>query len=243
MTTALDMITDSLFQLRVYAPGEPLSAADAALGLKSLNDMLDSWSNETLSCYTILEQSIQMVVGQQQYTVGPGGNLNGTRPLKIIDGPGAAYIMDTNNNRYPVNVVPRDKWNEIGSPKVNSNVPDTLFYDPKFPLGILNLFPVPNIGWTLFFDSYLQLVEFAGLTTQISLPPGYVEAIQTNLAVKLKRYFKSAQMDPDLLMAAREAKGNIKRTNLRENIAEYDGEIVARADGSYNIYTDRTGPT
>lgn len=241
MTTALDMITDALFQLRVYAPGEPLTAADSALGLKALNDMLDSWSNETLSCYAILEQSLVMQPGIAAYTAGAGGDL-AVRPLKIIDGPGAAYLQDTNQNNYPVNVVPRDVWNLIGTRQVNSNVPDTLFYDPQFPRGIINVFPVPNINWTLFFDSYLQLNEFTTLFTEVSLPPGYVEAIQTNLAVKLKRYYKNAQLDPDLLMAAREAKGNIKRTNIRENIAVYDGELIARAEGSYNIYTDRTGP-
>lgn len=239
MASALDLITDALQQLGVYAPGETISAADAATSLKALNDMLDSWSNESLVCVSILEQSLVMVPTISAYTIGPGGNVNSKRPLKLIYGPGAAYMLDPQGNRYPVDVVPRDKWNMIGSTQVNSNVPNTLFYDPQFPLGILNVFPTPNIAWTLFFDSYLQLTDFPDLATDIGLEPGYVEAFQTNLAVKLKRYFKTGPLDPDLLIAALGAKGNIKRTNQRENIAVYDQELVARAEGSYNIYSDR----
>lgn len=243
MAIALDIITDALLMLQVYAPGEVLTDADAEQGLSVLNDMLDSWSNEDLMTYAIFEQEYQMVPGQSQITIGPGGNINTVRPLRLIDGPGAAYIQDLTpgQNNYPVNVVPRDVWNMIGSRTVNSNVPDTLFYDPQYPLGIINLFPVPNLAWNLFFDSYQQLTEFANLYSELTLPVGYKKALQDCLAVELKPYFKTGPLDPMILAKASNSKGNIKRTNLREVIAVYDTEIVSRAAGSYNIYSDRGG--
>src|ERR1700744_536055 len=136
MATAQSLIQTALEQLGVYAPGEVLSAADSSRGLQQLNAMMDSWSNETLICYAIQEQSYPLVVGQNQYTIGPGGNFNGTRPLKIIEGPVSAYIMDENSNRYPMEVIPQDRWNMIGLLTNTSNIPDTLFYDPQYPLGI-----------------------------------------------------------------------------------------------------------
>ena len=42
------------------------------------------------------------------------GDFNMTRPIRIIDGPGTAYIRDSNNNDYAVDVVPQDKWNMTG---------------------------------------------------------------------------------------------------------------------------------
>lgn len=243
--TAIDVITDSLQLLQVYAPGEILSDADAQRSLATLNDMLDDWSNQTLACYAILEQSAPLVPGQQSYTIGkdPTADFNMTRPLKILDGPGTAYVQDVNGNNYPMNVVPRDQWNLYGNRSIliQSDFPDTLFYDPQYPLGVINVLPVPTINYTMFWDSYLQLADFDSLTTAFSFPPGYKRAIVTNLAVALKPYFKTAQIDPLIILEAKERFGNIKRTNMRSNVAVMDPELVSRSQISYNIYTDRVG--
>ena len=236
--TALDLITDSFQKLGIYAPGDVISDADAQRALSVLNDMLDSWSNESLTCFEILEQSGTLQPGVAAYTVGSGGTFNVTRPLKLIDGPGSAYVQDNNANNYPIEVVPRSKWNMIGSRAVTSNIPSMLFYDPQFPLGIINIFPVPTQPWTLFWDSYQQLGSFTNLTTVISLPPGYKKAIQDTLAVELHPYFLTTQINPIILEAASKSKGNIKRTNMRPIVAIYDPEIVSRSSGSYNIYRD-----
>lgn len=240
MATAQSLIQTSLEQLGVYAPGETLTDADAERGLQLLNAMLDSWSNESLACYAIQEQNFPLQVGINQYTIGPGGTFNGTRPIKVIEGPVAAYIKDQNQNRYPVAVIPQDRWNMIGLLTNNSNIPDTMFYDPQYPLGIINIFPTPNQSNTLYFDAYLQFSDFANLTTVMNLPPGYEAAIFSNLAVWLKPFFRDAQLDPDVRLLAMETKGIVKRTNMRENIANYDAEIVSRATPTYNIYRDST---
>lgn len=239
--TALDIITDALQGIGVYAAGEPITAADSVLCLQRLNTMVDSWSNEALMTYAILEQSGLLIPGQYQYTIGTGGNFNMTRPLRILNSPGTCYIVDSTGNRYNLEVVPRDRWNLIGNlTQVTANFPNTLFYDPQYPLGIINLYPKPNVGWTLYWDSYLQLTDFADLTVVLSLPPGYQAALQDNLSVELWRFFKpdNAPIPPTTLAIAARSKGNVKRTNIRENISNYDPELVSRANGSYNIYSD-----
>lgn len=236
--TALECITDALQKIGVYAPGEVVSAADAERGRITLNDMLDSWSNESLMCYAIKENSFLLTPGIAAYTVGLGGAFDTTRPLKILTGPGTCYLQDNNLNNYNINVIPQDQWNLIGTRAVNSNVPDTLFYDPQFPLGIINLFPTPNIAYTLFFDSYLQLVDFTDLTQTLSLPPGYAKAIKDNLAIELHPYFAASQISPIIIESASRSKGNIKRLNTRDNVALYDPEIVSKSTPTYNIYND-----
>lgn len=244
MTTANDIIQDSLEMLGVYSPGDTMSNADAQRGLSTLNSMLDSWSNESLACFAILEQSGSLVAGTSTYTIGSGGAFNVTRPIRLIDGPGAAYSVDVNGNRYPIDVVPRDQWNLIGnvSSIMTSNYPTTLFYDPQYPLGVMNFWPTPNIGITAYWDSYLQLTDFSSLTATMSLPPGYYEALTTNLAVNLKPYFTTFQLDPVVAIRAAKALGNIKRSNIRPVEAVYDPEIVASGSTkTYNPYTDSYG--
>ncbi len=240
-TTALDVITDVLQLLQVYAPGETVSDADAERVLTVLNDMLDDWSNQSLACYAILEQSGALVVAKSSYTIGTGGDFNTTRPIKILDGYGTAYVQDANGNNYQMDVVGRDRWNLIGNRTnvVNSNFPNTLFYDPQFPLGVISVNPVPNQTYTMFWDSYAQLADFGSLTTTFSFPPGYKRAIVTNGALAAKPYFKTAQIDPLIVEEAAMRFGNVKRSNLRPVVAAMDPEIVARSSsGGYNIYTD-----
>lgn len=244
--TAQSVIQDALELLQAYSPGESVTAADFARGMSTLNQMLDVWSNYTLACYEVLEQSFTLVPGQQSYTIGlgpPPGQLAMTRPLRILDGPGTAYVQDFNGNNYGVSVVPRDQWNLYGNRSIliQSDFPDTLFYDPQYPLGVINVMPVPTIGYTMFFDSYLQLAEVTALNSSIILPPGYERAIVTNLAVRLKAYFNKAQIDPLVALEAASTLGDIKRTNMRSNVAVMEPEMVSHAQISYNPYTDRSG--
>ncbi len=240
MPTALDYLTDSLQGIGVYAAGETITSADALLCLQRLNTMMDSWSNESLMTYAQMEQSGTLVPGKYQYTVGPGGDFNMIRPLRILGGGGTCYIQDSNGNRYNLEVVPKDRWNLIGNiSQVNANFPSTLYYNPQFPLGIINLYPIPNTSYTLYFDSYLQLSNFTDLAMEMTLPPGYRAAIQDNLSVELWRFFKpdNAPIPQITLAVAARSKGNVKRTNIKENIANYDPELVSRANGTFNIYT------
>jgi len=240
--TVRDMIQDAVEKLGVYAAGEVLSAADARRSMAVLNDMIDSWSNESLTCYAILEESGPLNVGQQQYTIGPGGYFNVPRPIRINDAPGSAYIQDSQGNIYPLDVVPKNTWNLIGQRFVNSNLPDTLYYDNQYPLGIINIFPVPNINYTIFFDSYRQIDSFNNLDQQLVMPPGYKKAIQDNLAVELHPYFKPDQEEvpQKLLVIAARSKGNVKRANMRQMVARYDSELVSRINVTPNIFTGGT---
>jgi len=80
MTTALDIITSALKRINSYAPGEPLAAVDAQDALDTLNDLLETWSNEHLTVYNNNEYVLPFVAGQYQYTVGNyvGGTFTGT---------------------------------------------------------------------------------------------------------------------------------------------------------------------
>jgi hypothetical protein len=238
--TAQTIIQDAFELLQIYAPGEQAVAADLARGLSVLNDMLDNWSNLPLNCYYIVQNSFVLVPGQNQYTIGPGGNINTTRPVKVLDGPGAAYVQDFNGNNYNVAVVPLDQWNLYGnrSDEIVSDFPDTMWYDPQWPLGIVNVIPFPTIGYTFFFMSMQQFSDLTSLTSAFSLPPGYKRAVTTNLAISLAPYYKTAQLNPMIVAEALKTLGDIKRTNMRPNVALMDPELVSRAQISYNIYTD-----
>lgn len=241
MTTAREMIQDALEMLRIYAPGEDANAPDMARGFSVLNDLNDSWSNESLACFAWLTQTFTMISSQSAYTVGGvGADITGPRPLRVSDAPGAAYILDNNGNKYLMDVVDQLTWNLRTTAIANSNLPDTLFYDPQFPLGIIKIWPTPTGGYTCSFLSYLQLTDFGNLDTDVSFPPGYKLAYTTDLAISLKPYFKTANLDPVVVERASRAKAAIKRNNLRTQISVFDPELVSRGNNVYDIYNDRS---
>lgn len=238
--TALSIITDAFQQIKVYAPGVTLGDADAERGLVCMNEMLDEWSNTPYACFANLEQSFPLVSGKQAYTIGLTGSpdITATRPIAILTGMGAAYLVDTNANRYPVNVIQQDQWNTIGKLNTTSQLPDTLFYDPQFPLGILNVFPLPSSTYTMYFDARLQLANLSNLASTFSLPPGYRAAVKNNLCIRLWPYYKQGDPNALLIGLATQSLGDVKRSNIKLSPSPYDGAIVSKAKSAYNIFTD-----
>jgi hypothetical protein len=239
MTSARELTQTALESLQVYAPGEDISQPDAARGWRTLNQMIDSLSNESLACFAWLTQTFTLVPGQPQYTVGPGGFINGARPLRVSDAPGSAYLLDVNQNRYLMDVLDQLAWNTITTAVADSDLPDHLFYDPQFPLGIINIWPTPDVGYTCSFLSYLQLNEFTSPDTSVSFPPGYELFFWSSLACMLKPFYQNAVLDPDVRKVAIDSKAAIKRNNIRPQIAVFDAELISRGNAVYNIYADR----
>lgn len=230
--------------LQALGSGETPTAAESNDGLIALNALIDSLSNENLMLYQLQEQSFTLTVNTSQYTIGSGGTINVTRPLAITQ----AYVQDSSTNKYLMKIVQRPEWNQLttSGTQVTSQIPDTLFYDPQFPLGVINIFPIPLIGYSVYFDSRLQLSQLADLTTALSLPVGYERMLVYNLAVEISSMFgipipPVAPGAKNVGMIAAEAKANVKRTNIPEVIAGYDQAIVSRSYATYNIYRDGPG--
>jgi hypothetical protein len=244
MPTALDVIQDGLENTGIFSAGEIIGDADAERCLAILNDMLDSWANESLICFTLLEQSFVLQSNKSVYTIGTtgGADLPMLRPIRINEGPASAYFQDSNLNNYDCEVVTRVAWNLIGSRAIGANIPSKLFYDPQFPLGVINLFPIPNGGLplTCFFDSYQPISQFTGLAQAVTFPPGYPLAIKKNFALFAGPYFKPDGWTPSpaLVQQAAEAKAAVKRSNTRNVTIVYDPELSPRASATYNVYRD-----
>jgi hypothetical protein len=238
--TGQSIIQDSFEGIKVYSPGVSVMAADSSRALSCLKQMLDEWSNESLTCFANVEQSFVLVPGKSSYTIGLYNNadINLARPLAISTGLGTAYLMDSNNNRFPVQVIEQDQWNQIGLLTPQTDLPDTLFYDPQNPMGIINVYGTPSVAHTLFFDSRLPFAAIPSLTTPISLPPGYVSAIVNNLRIRLWPYFKQGDPSVWYMQLATDSLAKIKRTNMKISPSKYDSAIVSKATSGYNIFND-----
>jgi len=209
MATAQEIIEDALADIGAVDPLETLTANEAAHGLRKLNELLESWSNESLAVYQILQEGFATVAGTGSYTIGSGATWNTTRPLRIE----SAFLRDSAANDTPLAVLNREEYDSIPL-KTTQYRPEELFYYPTAAQGTVYLRGVPDAVYTVYLNSHKQLQSFTALTTTVVLPPGYLRAIKSNLALDLAPGYNKTQ---SVLLAAiaRDSKAAIKRINSR----------------------------
>lgn len=231
MSTARDLIRRSLLLIGAIAPGETPSADESSDALKTLNEMLDSWSNENLIINAKTRETFPLIPGKSSYTMGPSGDFNTLRPVKIDD----FYVKDNETSvELPVASVNQDEWNSIRLKGTTSALPISIYAQGTAPLYTLNVWPVPSSANLLGIVSSKPLGQLASLNTEIELPPGYLKAIRYNLAIELcPEYGREPSMV--ILKNADEGRENIKRTNIKPTYMETD--MGLRARGMFNINT------
>ncbi len=204
--SATQIITDALEKLGVYAPGEAVAVSDLNRGLTVLNDMLDQWQVESLFVFALTTLTIALQNTAPTYSIGPPGSaasITTGRPPRIQAGPGAASV-NVGGTDTPINVVSQLEWSAIQSRSTVQGTPDTLFYDPQYPVGILNFSPTPNAaGMVATFYGYTPFYRFAALNTAAQFTQGTVDALKSNLAITAKPYFADAAAAIDPVVALR----------------------------------------
>ena len=178
MTTALRIITSALRKAGVLTMGETPAADDAIDCLEMLNDMIASWSNDSLIVYARTLESFPVVSGTTSYTIGSGGTFDTARPIRII----SAYVRSATID-YPLQVINDENYADVGIKSIGG-IPQFLNYTNEYPLATINLFPAPTTGYSLFLLTEKQLSEFT-LNQTVALPPGWKRALIYNLAMEL----------------------------------------------------------
>jgi len=89
MTTPRELITGALRLINVVQANENPTADDMDISFEALNAMLDSWSNEKLSIFSMNPYEFQLAANQKEYTLGPGGDWEITRPMELL----MMYVM------------------------------------------------------------------------------------------------------------------------------------------------------
>lgn len=230
-TTAYDLIVRSMKLAKILAAGETPSAEEGTDALATLNDILENWDTEPLSLWSTNNFVGATVAGQASYTIGPGGNLDTTRPSQI----NGAFVTYSG---VDFQVVPIEQltYNQISLKTYQQPLPEKLLYVNDFPLGRITLWPVPSmaIPLTLTFDRLLT--QIPTLSTAINYPPGAAKALRYALAVELAVEF-GAPVDAGLVVLASDAKADFKRANKVPVRSTYDAGLV----GIHGVGNWRTG--
>jgi hypothetical protein len=213
--TALELITNALYEINAVPPGETASSDDAALGLSKLNRLLDNWNAESLFIYGTTLSDFTLTINHNPHTIGVSGSgadfiVATARPPKIEAA--ALILTDQTPNIYsPLEIVDGDWWINNPTPTLATQVPYYLYPNYSWPLGQIYLWPVPTTAYGIRLKLWTLLSQLA-LTDTFSLPPGYQDAITLSLAESLTAPH-GAQLSPILVKNASEARARIKSLN------------------------------
>lgn len=238
--TAQGVITSAMRLIGAVASGETPTTDELNDGLSVLNDMIDGWNAESLMIFTNGNyQEFPLTVGQQDYTMGLGGDFNTTRPAEIE----RMGIVSLNNPAQPLELpmayLTQAQWASIPVKLINSTLPLAVYDDGGFPLRTLHFRYIPLIPCNVRVYSWTPLSYFYNLSNSYSFPPSYAKAIRYNLAVDLAAEFgiENAMQFQLVTAQAIESKAIIKRKNSKLLDLKCDSALVGNSR-TYNWITD-----
>ncbi len=163
MTTARDIINQSMKSIGVLGLGQTLNAEDINDGFTRLQNMVNQWQVKRWLVPSLYD--IAMIGNNEKSNrIGPGQYWNTLRPDKIM----AAYFIQLNSGvsspvsfpLYPL--FSYEDYSRISLKELNS-WPTRYFYDNQFPYGNVFIWPIP----TPSYEIHLILKSALGFSTSI----------------------------------------------------------------------------
>lgn len=239
MATVLDLITDSLRELRVINATDAPASEDADLGLRRLNLIVDDWNAQREAIYAETFSTFVLVPATQPHLIGPSGTTGWDtvtqRPVAISR---ASLIIGT--ARYPIAVRDRTWYAGLYDPELTGAQPSDLWYEPDWPNGKCYFYPVPSSAYSVELLLRTILAPFT-LAATLSMPPGYEHGLMLTLAEQLAPSFgQAAQLTPQTVREASRLRAVIQMNNKPDvHISTVDAGMPQAGGGRRGDY--RTG--
>ena len=208
MGTARNIITKAMQKAGILTRNEVPASDEANDALDALNDLLASWSNDSLLITARVTENFTLSAGVGVYTIGVGQAFNTIRPIKIIE----SHINSGTISYDSMYLCPDEVYQDLDL-KTQQGIPDTLNYTNAYPYGTINLYPYPSSGYVLSLTSEKELSQFT-LDETVNLPAGWNRALIYNLAIELCPEY-GQQIDPMTLKIANQSKGLLSKSIMK----------------------------
>jgi hypothetical protein len=228
MATGKTVLLGALRLLNVKQSSEALATDELEDGKDSLNELIDSWSNQKLIQPALVEVTHTLTASDAQYSIGSSGDINTTRPLKIE----SAWIRKSNLD-YQVDMIENQEWSNLFRKTTETPFPRKLYYRASYPLGEINLYPTPSEANTLVMQVWTQISQITDMTATLTLPPGFNRALKYNLAVEMGPEY-GTEASPTVQKIAVESKDWIKTAN-------YGQVMRQRIESAFVTFRGRQG--
>lgn len=222
-TTARDLCKKAMLKAGITFKNETPDDDELNDALDTLNDLLDSYANESMLIYARTWETFTLSANVGKYTIGPGQNFDTARPTFIK---AATTTLPGSNADLPMKIIDDESYFDTLIVKSQAGVPEFLNYDNAYPYANIRLWTVPSQVMALNLLTEKPLTTFLTLDQLIVLPPGWKRMLISNLGADLAGEY-GQPINPNLQATANKSMGLIKR-----------GIVTTRSMDS-PIYSDR----
>lgn len=211
MTTSiitLDLIKSSMRLFGGNGAGITPSSEEANDALGVLNDIVEAWNLDGLMLYGQLAVPLATIPGVGVYTIGtPGGQFNVERPADIT----SAYCTFGGVD-FPIELVGQEDYDLISLKSQQQPIIERLCYVNDFPLGVIQVWPVPSQAIPLVIQAPRVLPMVPDVNTVLTLPPGYLKALRMILGIELAAEY-GADVEAEIKSSYIKVKSDLMRLN------------------------------
>lgn len=241
--TASTIITGALNWIGIGRSENLDPVNDIQAKLPILNQIIAKLTVKGTLIQATIDEGFVLTAGTSVYTIGSGQTpgpsvFNTSRPWRIE----SAYIVDSNGNHYPIDIITREQFNIIIDQEISQSRPTTLFYDigsaeqTSNEIGTIYLYyvPDPNDTYTLHINSVKQLTGFVNTTDAFNFDISYVDYMQFALGIRLAPSY-GIQITQDMKDQMKESETILEMQNWRKPT------LKSRRPSTNNILNPYTG--
>ncbi len=190
--TLADILTPSLRMAGITKrPGITPSGDQFGELIPAANRLLASWNCNGHVAFTTAIDQYPLNAGQKIFSIGPGGDFNSARPIYVRE---ANFLFPTNPTlRIPITIYDDDQWSKVAVQDITGAPTWILYYDGSYDAngrGKIYIVGQPPTGYQLELFTWQALkTDFTATTDAFIFPPGYEEALVTNLAIKAAQLY------------------------------------------------------
>jgi hypothetical protein len=229
------------------APQRTQSQSQIADAFACLNSLLDSWLTQRLLVYEVTRVVENVNVGQGSYEIGPGASDWNVPLPERIEFAGLIQIFPDEPTEppteLPLGILNALDWASVAVKSLTGSTPQKLWYQRGYPIGTVWLWPVPQIANQIALYLWNQIAQFVTPEDTVTLPMGYLRALQYNLAVELdaRPWTVKVPMAPNAYNIARESLAWVKTNNRPEMdlIMRCEGAITGEGRGRWDITSNQ----
>lgn len=209
---------------KLLSPGQTYANSSSSTRLvciEVLNYMLQAWQADGINIPAQVRQApFTLTAGTGNYTVGPAGAINITRPT-LITKITMIPVASSPITELPCNRLTQDEYDNWPNKESEGQPVGWFWNNSMAALGTLSFVWPPDSAWQAVLYTLAQFTTYTTGATTMLLTDGYDEAIRTNLALRLRTELANmgGSMEPDVLALvtkqARDAKAIIQRLNFR----------------------------
>jgi hypothetical protein len=217
------LLTNALVDAGIVGIDEDVEPPILNRAFTQVNWLLAQWARKRWLVYRIQDYAF-VSTGAQTYSVGLKQTININPRPDRLEYAFLRFLNQVSSGGLPVDlpigiIQSHEDYSRI-TVKTVGTLPWRIFYDPKWPVGLLFPWPVPQPTiYEVHVGFKVVLPRFSAINQPINFPPEYEAALNWCLARRLRASYQMPP-DPEINALARDSLNTIRLANAAMGVLQ-----------------------